>query len=74
VAATATTIPPGHTSIGCAPCTRPTHPGEDERAGRWWWEAATGRPAMPEDHRNRNEQINEAPELASSRAAVVGGA
>jgi thioredoxin-dependent adenylylsulfate APS reductase len=29
----------GYTSIGCAPCTRPTRPGEDERAGRWWWEA-----------------------------------
>lgn len=28
----------GYTSIGCAPCTRPTTPGEDERAGRWWWE------------------------------------
>jgi phosphoadenosine phosphosulfate reductase len=28
----------GYTSIGCAPCTRPTRPGEDERAGRWWWE------------------------------------
>ena len=27
----------GYTSIGCAPCTRPTRPGEDERAGRWWW-------------------------------------
>ena len=25
-------------SIGCAPCTRVTRPGEDERAGRWWWE------------------------------------
>ncbi|MDR3183391.1 MAG: phosphoadenylyl-sulfate reductase [Planctomycetaceae bacterium] len=25
----------GYTSIGCAPCTRPTLPGEDERAGRW---------------------------------------
>lgn len=25
-------------SIGCAPCTRPTTPGEDVRAGRWWWE------------------------------------
>ncbi len=25
-------------SIGCAPCTRPTQPGEDIRAGRWWWE------------------------------------
>lgn len=28
----------GFTSIGCAPCTRPTQPGEDSRAGRWWWE------------------------------------
>jgi phosphoadenosine phosphosulfate reductase len=28
----------GYTSIGCAPCTRATAPGEDERAGRWWWE------------------------------------
>ena len=28
----------GYTSIGCAPCTRATRPGEDARAGRWWWE------------------------------------
>jgi thioredoxin-dependent adenylylsulfate APS reductase len=28
----------GFTSIGCAPCTRATHPGDDPRAGRWWWE------------------------------------
>ena len=26
-------------SIGCAPCTRAVRPGEDERAGRWWWES-----------------------------------
>jgi thioredoxin-dependent adenylylsulfate APS reductase len=50
----------GYTSIGCAPCTRPTRPGEDERAGRWWWEADTDRecglhtrlggvPASPDD-------------------------
>ena len=25
-------------SIGCAPCTRAVTPGEDIRAGRWWWE------------------------------------
>jgi phosphoadenosine phosphosulfate reductase len=25
-------------SIGCAPCTRAVQPGEDVRAGRWWWE------------------------------------
>ncbi len=28
----------GYTSIGCDPCTRAIQPGEDERAGRWWWE------------------------------------
>ncbi len=28
----------GYASIGCAPCTRAVSPGEDERAGRWWWE------------------------------------
>jgi phosphoadenosine phosphosulfate reductase len=28
----------GFVSIGCAPCTRAIEPGEDERAGRWWWE------------------------------------
>ena len=31
----------GFKSIGCAPCTRATSPGEHERAGRWWWEEAT---------------------------------
>lgn len=25
-------------SIGCDPCTRAVRPGEDARAGRWWWE------------------------------------
>lgn len=33
----------GFVSIGCEPCTRPTLPGEHERAGRWWWEEATQR-------------------------------
>ncbi|MFN3604308.1 MAG: phosphoadenylyl-sulfate reductase [Leptonema sp. (in: bacteria)] len=26
-------------SIGCEPCTRAVRPGEDIRAGRWWWES-----------------------------------
>jgi len=30
----------GFISIGCAPCTRAIEPGEDPRAGRWWWEAS----------------------------------
>ena len=30
----------GFVSIGCAPCTRAILPGEDIRAGRWWWESS----------------------------------
>lgn len=33
----------GFPSIGCQPCTRATAPGEDERAGRWWWEQGTAK-------------------------------
>jgi len=29
----------GYPSIGCEPCTRAIEPGEDIRAGRWWWES-----------------------------------
>lgn len=31
----------GFVSIGCASCTRAIRPGEDFRAGRWWWEDNT---------------------------------
>jgi phosphoadenosine phosphosulfate reductase len=31
----------GFISIGCQPCTRAVRPGEDFRAGRWWWEDAS---------------------------------
>ena len=31
----------GYPSIGCAPCTRAVEPGEDIRAGRWWWESTS---------------------------------
>ena len=30
-------------SVGCEPCSRAIRPGEDERAGRWWWESADTR-------------------------------
>jgi phosphoadenosine phosphosulfate reductase len=30
----------GFISIGCAPCTRAIEPGEEARAGRWWWESS----------------------------------
>jgi sulfate adenylyltransferase subunit 2 len=33
----------GFPSIGCAPCTRAIQPGEDFRAGRWWWETESNK-------------------------------
>ena len=33
----------GFPSIGCEPCTRAIRPGEDIRAGRWWWENELGK-------------------------------
>ncbi|HEY3730593.1 MAG TPA: phosphoadenylyl-sulfate reductase [Steroidobacteraceae bacterium] len=33
----------GFPSIGCAPCTRAIEPGQDSRAGRWWWEQPDSR-------------------------------
>jgi phosphoadenosine phosphosulfate reductase len=33
----------GFPSIGCQPCTRAVKPGEDIRAGRWWWESENGK-------------------------------
>jgi phosphoadenosine phosphosulfate reductase len=33
----------GYPSIGCEPCTRAIRPGEDPRAGRWWWEQGTAK-------------------------------
>ncbi|HYL49017.1 MAG TPA: phosphoadenylyl-sulfate reductase [Stellaceae bacterium] len=41
----------GYPSIGCAPCTRAIAPGEDQRAGRWWWESAEHRECGLHPHR-----------------------
>ena len=43
----------GYPSIGCAPCTRAIEPGEDVRAGRWWWE----RPDQKECGLHRRPEI-----------------
>jgi phosphoadenosine phosphosulfate reductase len=43
----------GFPSIGCAPCTRAIEPGEDVRAGRWWWESAEQRECGLHAHRER---------------------
>jgi len=48
----------GFPSIGCAPCTRAIKVGEDERAGRWWWEQASKKECGL--HIHTPEQIPEA--------------
>ncbi len=40
----------GFVSIGCAPCTRAIRPGEDFRAGRWWWEDASKKECGLHEH------------------------
>lgn len=42
----------GFPSIGCTPCTRAILPGEDTRAGRWWWESSNKECGLHE-HRTR---------------------
>ncbi|MGG9972341.1 phosphoadenylyl-sulfate reductase [Ferruginibacter sp. SUN002] len=41
----------GFVSIGCAPCTRAVKPGEDFRAGRWWWEDADKKECGLHEHK-----------------------
>ena len=41
----------GYPSIGCAPCSRAIAPGEDVRAGRWWWESDENRECGLHTHR-----------------------
>ncbi len=41
----------GFVSIGCAPCTRAVQPGEDFRAGRWWWEDADKKECGLHEHK-----------------------
>ena len=40
----------GFVSIGCEPCTRAIKPGEDFRAGRWWWENNSGKECCLHTH------------------------
>jgi phosphoadenosine phosphosulfate reductase len=45
-------------SIGCAPCTRAVTPGEDIRAGRWWWEDPQYKECgLHINHSKRDDQI-----------------
>lgn len=45
----------GFVSIGCAPCTRAVKPGEDFRAGRWWWEQGGGKECGLHVHGDKHE-------------------
>jgi len=46
----------GFVSIGCAPCTRAVRPGEDFRAGRWWWEDSSKKECGLHVHAPANEE------------------
>jgi phosphoadenosine phosphosulfate reductase len=60
----------GYTSIGCAPCTRAVLPGEDERGGRWWWEAGPDKECGLH-HASPSARFDQA--LAQLRADVAAG-
>jgi len=45
----------GFPSIGCQPCTRAIRPGEDIRAGRWWWENENGKECGLHTHTDSSE-------------------
>jgi phosphoadenosine phosphosulfate reductase len=49
----------GFVSIGCAPCTRATKPGEDFRAGRWWWEDSSKKECGLHIYAAENEEIKQ---------------
>lgn len=46
----------GYPSIGCAPCTRAVLPGEDIRAGRWWWESSSKECGLHENNKRMVKQ------------------
>ncbi len=48
----------GFVSIGCAPCTRAVRPGEDFRAGRWWWEDASKKECGLHEHTTTSVKMN----------------
>lgn len=49
----------GFISIGCAPCTRAVKPGEDIRAGRWWWENPEQKECGLHNNPNRAKYLND---------------
>jgi len=51
----------GFISIGCSPCTRAVKPGEDIRAGRWWWEQSESKECGLHNNPNRNARLDKKP-------------
>lgn len=49
----------GFVSIGCAPCTRAIKPGEDIRAGRWWWEQPEQKECGLHNNPNRQKSLKD---------------
>ena len=49
----------GFVSIGCAPCTRAIKPGEDIRAGRWWWEQPEQKECGLHNNPNRQQHLKD---------------
>ncbi len=62
----------GYPSIGCAPCTRAVTPGEDGRAGRWWWESPEHRECGLHVIGGRFEAARDLAADRVDRAAAVG--
>lgn len=48
----------GFPSIGCQPCTRAVNPGEDVRAGRWWWEEPEHKECGLHNRPLKNQVVN----------------
>lgn len=55
----------GFVSIGCAPCTRAIQPGEDIRAGRWWWEAPEQKECGLHNNPKRQAYLKEKKEVTN---------
>ena len=63
----------GFPSIGCAPCTRAVRVGEDERAGRWWWEQESKRECGLHVHGAGDGAVASGEEAAAFEAPARGG-
>lgn len=65
-------------SLGCAPCTRSVTPGEDIRAGRWWWENPENKECglhashVPEVAHGSGVQAASATPLQAGRERTIG--